>query len=498
MSIYFVHRTTFSAAALSHGAGIACLETAVVGGEARLYAGSQADGGLTAFHLSQGSAAVLGSTLTGSSGTGTWGITDLAPVALGSGQYLAPAGGYADVFAFTRLNATGDITGFSRIPTIARPTDSITEIEVSTLAGTTFMVTGRDGAGGLDVFQMAANLSISYVGSIGDSASRLLGNISDLALQKIGGTTFAFAASSVENGITSLILSPGGGLSVVDTVDGAKGIGMSQPHTLEVVAGPTDSFLLAGGAQSDTISVFRIGPDGGLSLRDTVWDSRDTRFAGVTAIDSFALAGRSFVAAGGSDGGVTLFELAPDGHLGVLTSLGDTAAMTLASVSALRVAIVGSEVQVFVASASEAGLTQLTLNMGGIAPVIAASAGTATGGAGDDLIMGTDGRDSLAGGAGDDRIHDGAGVDILTGGSGADTFVIAQDGSYDRITDYDPLWDRIDFSHFGSVHAMAGLQIDPTAYGARILIGTEALLLSTADGHMLTAADFTAGDFLFA
>lgn len=66
------------------------------------------------------------------------------------------------------------------------------------------------------------------------------------------------------------------------------------------------------------------------------------------------------------------------------------------------------------------------------------------GGRGDDLLAGGPGADRLEGGEGCDTLRGGGGDDSLTGGWGADSFVFraAQDGR-DRITDFDPLEDRI-------------------------------------------------------
>ena len=85
----------------------------------------------------------------------------------------------------------------------------------------------------------------------------------------------------------------------------------------------------------------------------------------------------------------------------------------------------------------------------------------ATGGSGNDTIIGNDvanvlkggaGNDTLSGGGGNDTLIGGPGVDIMTGGDGADTFVFAAGdsspavGQHDRITDFTPGVDHIDLS----------------------------------------------------
>lgn len=76
-----------------------------------------------------------------------------------------------------------------------------------------------------------------------------------------------------------------------------------------------------------------------------------------------------------------------------------------------------------------------------------------SGGAGDDRLEGGGGTDRLAGGAGADTLSGGAGPDVLAGGAGADAFLfgVAENGSRDRILDFEPGLDRIvvDASGFG-------------------------------------------------
>ena len=61
---------------------------------------------------------------------------------------------------------------------------------------------------------------------------------------------------------------------------------------------------------------------------------------------------------------------------------------------------------------------------------------TLLGGDDNDVLIGGRGRDTLDGGAGDDRLDGGQGRDLLTGGDGVDTFVFADPGKPDKITDF--------------------------------------------------------------
>lgn len=90
----------------------------------------------------------------------------------------------------------------------------------------------------------------------------------------------------------------------------------------------------------------------------------------------------------------------------------------------------------------------------------------ATGGAGNDTIIGNAianvlkggvGNDTISGGGGNDTLIGGIGVDILTGGDGTDTFVFAAGDSspavsqHDRITDFTSGVDHIDLSSIDAI-----------------------------------------------
>lgn len=495
----FTLRAVLDGGVFSHGYGIGALEVASFGGQTQLYAASAADGGLAVFQLLPGSAAQIVSQVSGSATTGTLGVSDIEIAVVGSVGMIISAGRSDDQIAFRGLDATGDFAGLMTLPPMAQSTAGLSEVEIITFGTTSLLITGRDTAAGLDVYALTGAPGLSAVTSLADSVGATLANVADLALHNTGTTHLAFAVSSLEHGVTSLRIDSGGGLSVVDMVDGMKGLGIFQPSSVRVAEVGASDFLLLGATGSSNLSVFEISPDGQLALRDMVWDSLKTRFQGVSALDTFVVNDRSFVLAGGRDGGVTLFELDPTGRLHLVTSVIDTATTTLASVSAIRSVVVGGDVQVFVSSATEDGITQFSLDMGSIGSAVTASAtgGGAVGGPGDDLVIGTAGRDDLWGMSGADILVDGAGLDTLHGGAGADVFVFRPDGGYDVIADYQHGSDRIDLSGFERLFSISGLVIESTSYGARISEGYDVILLHSLDGQPLSAAQFSDANFIF-
>ncbi|WP_413872372.1 M10 family metallopeptidase C-terminal domain-containing protein [Albidovulum sp.] len=495
----FILRAVHQGSGFTSATGITGMAVGSFQGGLRLFTASEATGGLAAFGLGAGLAATFLGEVAAGARTGTYGACDIELVSLGGEMFLTAAARYDDEIAFRALGADGGFLAVRTIPPMAQSTAALGAIEIVSAGDRGLMVAGRATGAGLEVFGLSAGPALAHLGGLADDGALALANVSALASLKTGAAQFLFAASSVEHGITSLTIDGGGALSVVDTVYGMKGVGIHQPTRLATVSADAGDFLVVGAAGSSNLTVYGIGADGSLGFRDMVWDTLDTRFRAVTALDTFELNGRAFVLAGGNDGGLSLFELGPDGHLYFLSNAIDTAATTLASVAAIETVNVGGDVQVFVSSATEAGVTQFHLDLGAIGNTVAPSgpASDAVGGIGDDFLFGSDARNTLWGMRGNDRIVDGGGIDRLCGGTGVDTFIFVQDGVYDFIMDYERGADRIDLSDFDMVYSMARLTISSTASGARIGIGDEAILLTTMDGQPLTAADFSNASFLF-
>ncbi|OYX42181.1 MAG: hypothetical protein B7Z02_12760 [Rhodobacterales bacterium 32-67-9] len=495
----FTLRAILTGGTFTHSYGISSFAVASFQGELMLYSGSATDAGLSAFHLEAGLAAALSSEITGTSASGTLGVADMEVTDIGGAPVITPAGRYDDAFSYLRLNMAGDFVDSTTVPPIPQSTAALTDLEILKIGTDTFMIAGRDNAAGLDVFSLTTSYGLSHVSSLVDDIDTTLANVSDLVKFNNGTSHLLFATSSIEHGITSMSIDSSGNLTVVDVIDGMKGYGIYQASRVATVEVGNKDFLIVGASGSNNLTVFEIGLDGDLIYRDMVWDSLDTRFRGVTALETISLGDRAFALVGGSDGGLSLFEIGTDGRLYFMTNVVDTAATTLASVSAIKVVDVGGDLQVFVSGATESGITQFSLDLGAIGSTLTPSgpSSTAIGSPGDDFLMGDDTRNSLWGMSGNDRIVDGAGIDSLFGGAGADVFVFVADGMYDRIMDYQPGIDRIDLSDFDRLYSIASLQIVPTVYGARIEIGSDAILLETLSGQSLTAADFSSTSFIF-
>lgn len=349
------------------------------------------------------------------------------------------------------------------------------------LEGGRVYIAALPGAPGLYTLSPGSGNRLDTAHFRGDTGTTHAGAPTALAALEVAGTPYvALASGGAESGLTLYRVSATGQLSATDSLGAADGIGLHDPTALAVADMGATTLIILGAAGTDSLSVFAVSATGGLDLRSHLLDSLDTRFGGVTALDTAEVAGQHYLVAGGADDGLSLFLILPTGQLVHLSSIADGPDSTLMNVSALEVWAEGHVLHVVAASQSEAGFTHLTV---GIDPA---------GG----VQVGTGAAETMTGTAGEDVLFDGGGSDRLTGGAGADIFVLAADGQSDRITDFQPGTDRIDLSAWGRLYTLDQIAIAARADGAEIRFGDEVLIVQTANGQSLDLEDFIAIDML--
>ena len=255
------------------------------------------------------------------------------------------------------------------------------------------------------------------------------------------------------------------------------GLWVSAPTVIEtaVVNGHTLVFL--GAAGSNSITVLHLKPDGTVQITDHLIDTRDTRFAGITALEIAEHDGQTYVIAGGADDGVSVFMVMPNGQLLARAHLADTVATGLANVSAIAAASIDEELAIFVASSSEVGVTRLSFLGSGVGETRYAriSGGNLQGTGLADLLIGGVGDDRIIGYEGDDVLIDGSGEDLLIGSAGYDTFAMSADGQADQITHFEFSDDRIDLTNWIGLRSTSQLHITVTDRGFTLGYGQEFL-----------------------
>lgn len=341
---------------------------------------------------------------------------------------------------------------------------------------------------GFSVFRVEPDDSLTQIGTLEDTSTTYGGQIAAMARVTTSQGQLLFTGSSTEHGLNVYQIGANGLPVLVNSVGVEQLLPVQTISTLATANVAGTQFLLVSASGSSSITVLEVANDGTLTPRDHVLDTLDTRFQNITQLEVFEVGGHSFVLAAGADDGISLLALMPDGYLIHLETLSDSVDLAISGISDIEVRVIADTVQVFVTSGTEAGLTQLHLDMSNLGNIQVASSGTLMGTSGSDTLA-LQGAGTLQGGGNDDILRDGNGANTLIGGTGQDIFVLVADGEVDTIADFEVGQDRIDLSFIPQLYNMSQISITYTSDGAILQFADEILHIYTANGNPLTPAD---------
>ena len=360
------------------------------------------------------------------------------------------------------------------------------------LGGREYVYLAKTNGTGISIHEVSPSGDLRLLNRVADTGDPLR-QVCAMTSVAAGDKTYLIAASEVDGGLASYEIGPDGSLRLAGMIEKPGGVSYLSTQTLQPVSYGGKEFVIRASADG-ILSVLEVRSDGIFEPISQVRDSLSTRFDDVTALKVFEVDGRVFVLASGSDDGISLLTLLPDGRLLHLESIADQIDTALSNISDIAVAKIGPDIHFFVTSGAEAGLSQFKLNVGPLGIVAMASGAILNGTVKADVLTAHGDGAEISAGAGDDILIDGAGIDRFFGGAGADVFVFKADGTNDYIKDFEIGKDRIDLSSFSGVYSVHALDFQSTDTGVTISIGGEALHITTLSGAPLTEADFYDND----
>ena len=351
-------------------------------------------------------------------------------------------------------------------------------------ADQSFVVAAASDGEGVAVFRYEDGVIGASADHVLDSQTGYLQKVCDLATARIGETTYVYAASGVENGLSIFSLESDGQLSLVANVGQAQSLPVTAICQLEMIALGAARFLLVASQGSNSLTVLRVQEDGQLKPVDHILDDLHLRMENISALAYAEIKGRGMVAAAGNDGGISFFELLPTGRL-VLHSTASVGPETgIGTISDLSLLSVEQAAYLVVRDKSQAGLGVFSIDISNFG----AAQGSAS--ASDELLISAPVASVINGYGGNDFLIDGAGSDVMTGGAGRDVFVLTLDGKSDLITDFDILHDTLDLSLWPMLYSSAQLTFVEASGGIIIRFRDKEIVVKTASGSSLVADDF--------
>lgn len=395
----------------------------------------------------------------------TTNVRDMAILDTDNGPVLATVSGRDGGLVTWSLTGSGlvaiDVSYFS-----SSVSDLLTgAVQRVSHAGSDYLAIGANSGGTAYGYRLDSTGGLggaTWIGALPDAAPRITA----------GGIAWQIGLAADGSSITSTRAGNG---QLRDTMGADHGLGILPAVTaIETVQAYGQAWVIVASASSTggmgALSVMRLTETGALIPADHVIDSLDTRFGQAHAMATVKLGDMVYLAAGGGDDGLSLFQMLPDGTLTHVDTVCDTLDNGLQNIESLALAQVNGQLTVIAASQTESGLSRFALDTGDHGAVRAGTGGAETlnGDSADNLLHGAGGNDTLYAGAGDDTLSDGAGQDILTGGNGADLFVMTDDGARDIIADFTPGQDMIDLSRWPMLYQVERLVLETTTLGGRI------------------------------
>lgn len=258
--------------------------------------------------------------------------------------------------------------------------NQIRAIESLEIDGVTYVFAGGSD-NGISSFTIDGAGQLTAVDNATDTGPINMEQVRDLSTVSIddgaGGTNhFVFTVADGagedpvdDDGISVFRVASDGTMTNVDNIIADGTNRLNNPQDIEAVqvddgAGGTNTFVVAGGNQ-DGLSVFSVAPDGTLTITDNVLDDATMNLANVRSIDSFEINGTSYIAVGADEGGVSFFEIAPDGTLTNVGNVADDGVLNLAAIDHVYVGDYQGASVLWVAG-RDAGLDAYEISVDGV------------------------------------------------------------------------------------------------------------------------------------
>ena len=286
----------------------------------------------------------------------------------------------------------------------------------------------------------------------------------------VGTNQYVVSLCTARNGLTVFAADSTGRLMQVSAFGQDQGAGIAAPTDMALVQVGGQTYAIVTGGASSSLSVLRVEADGRLVPTELRLDTASTTFRNAQVVEAISVGDHCFVVTGGADGGLTLYQLLPDGRLVFVQAIADTGATSLDTVTALALAVSGDSLHIVAGSQNDQGLSRFTIDLSTLGARITgtAAAETLAGGNGSDVLISVGRDDTLLGGGGDDILLANGDGTRLTGGAGNDIFVVRHGIGTVTITDFRPGQDRLDLSDFPMLRDLSQLTLTITGNGANL------------------------------
>ena len=371
-------------------------------------------------------------------------------------------------------------------------------VDAFTVDDQAFFVVGGSFDDGISLFSFDLEGGATLLSNRFDTDAMHLDGVEDVAHIDFGGRHFVIAVSPNEQGISVMRLTKINTLFNTDNIASGPTLSLGVLTSVETALVGDKAYVLVGGFGNAPITVFELSTSGKLDLVQRVTDDDAANIGRLFSMEVFEIEGRPYVAAGGDGGSISIFRIGDSGELTLSAEFAGVNSRRADPTTDIAVHQFGDKTILVATGQDGDGIATYRFfeDPPGRMRVGDGERDNLKGREFGDILVGEGGNDRLKGKAGHDRILDGEGKDLMWGGSGRDVFEFIEDGTKDKIQDFENGRDLIDLSGF--VEAFSDLTIEEISDGVvGITHGEEVFVVKGFNKTAVTVDMFDESDFLF-
>jgi 6-phosphogluconolactonase (cycloisomerase 2 family)/quercetin dioxygenase-like cupin family protein len=274
----------------------------------------------------------------------------VATASVAGTNYLFASGFFDDGVSVFAVAADGSLTNVDNVTDDATlELDGVAGLTTAVVGGVTYLFTTSFLDDGVSVFAVAADGTLTNVDNISDDATLEIDGAFGATTAVVGGTTYLFVTGEDDDGVSVFAVAADGTLTNVDNVtdDSRLEIDGAFDATTAVVGGTT--YLFVTGLDDDGVSVFSVAADGSLADVDNVTDGGARQLDQAREAATAVVDGTTYLfVAGFRDSGVSVFSVAADGTLTNVDNVTDDATLEIGGAFAVTTAVIGGTTHLFV------------------------------------------------------------------------------------------------------------------------------------------------------
>ena len=294
------------------------------------------------------------------------GAISVTTAEVGSTTYLFVAGNNDNGFS---VFSVGDDGGLSNVTNVSDggslEVEDAISVTTAEVGSTTYLFVAGFDDNGFSVFSVGDDGGLSNVTNVSDDSSLQLNGAWDVTTAEVGVATYLFVSGNNDNGFSVFSVGDDGGLSNVTNITSSQHLGLNALRyvTTSEVGGTT--YLFVAGLSFNTLLVFSVAADGGLSHVGNVQDGGSLEIDGSTGVTTAEVGDTTYLfVTGREDNGVSVFSVADNGDLNNVANVSDDSSLQLDGAWYVTTAKVGGATYLFVTGVDDDGVSVFSVGCG--------------------------------------------------------------------------------------------------------------------------------------